>query len=183
MPLLRVLKKVLDASLFWAVFGQVAMWANFIRASKQHWSVEGPIAGALYIFTILVMANFVVKAAMDARATVRDIAELVLYLLSLVLVDSALLYYTSGTTKNWSQHLSHFDAIFVSIGTLTTAGTSGISAKSTLAHGLLTGQMIVDFVAVTFVIGAALQRLTPRTPSDRVGADDGTRPQSAEQSS
>jgi bacteriorhodopsin len=75
-----------------------------------------------------------------------------------------------GTTSNFSVQLSHLDAIYFSVGTLTTAGTGNIVATSEIARGIQTIQMILDLIlvvfAVTLVLSALSSRLAKRLDGD-----------------
>jgi hypothetical protein len=82
--------------------------------------------------------------------------DLVFYLLAFVSMFS-LIYWTYGTSHNFSTQLTHLDAIYFTMGTLSTAGTGNIVPVSELARGLQTLQMLLDLgfllVAVTLVVG------------------------------
>ena len=55
-------------------------------------------------------------------------------------------------------HLSFVDAIYVALGTLSTAGTGDITPRSQFGHGVLVAQMLVDLTVVTFGVGRAYSR-------------------------
>jgi hypothetical protein len=65
--------------------------------------------------------------------------------------------------------LSRIDALFLTIGTLTTAGTGGIAAHTERARGMLTIQMTVDIVSVTLITGLVIARLSTRRASAALG--------------
>jgi hypothetical protein len=69
------------------------------------------------------------------------------------------LYWGYGGMSNFSTSLTRLDAIYFSVGTLTTAGTGNISATSELSRGLQTTQMGLDFVLVVFVVAIVIPRL------------------------
>lgn len=66
------------------------------------------------------------------------------------------IYWAIGTKVNFGVELSRIDALYFSLGTLTTAGTGTIAPTSGLARGFVSVQMVLDFVfvatAVTIVI-------------------------------
>ena len=66
----------------------------------------------------------------------------------------SVIYWTYGTSGNFSSRLTHLDAIYFTMGTLSTAGTGNIVSVSQLARGLQTLQMLLDLgfllVAVTW---------------------------------
>jgi Ion channel len=92
--------------------------------------------------------------------------------LSNILVDSALFYYMTGTRSNWNMKLSHVDALTVAVGTLTTAGTAGITPRSETARAIMLGQMAADFVAVTILVAIVLQRVASKAVVVNAGQAD-----------
>jgi hypothetical protein len=93
-------------------------------------------------------------------ARFRPIATtLVLILLfSLILQLFSYMYWAYGTTSDFSVSLSHLDAFYFSLGTLTTAGTGNISAISETARRLQSLQMGIDFILIGFVVVLVLTR-------------------------
>lgn len=85
-------------------------------------------------------------------------ALLLVYVLSLVLQLFAYMYWAYGTTRDFSVPLSHLDAFYFTLGTLTTAGTGNISAISETGRGLQTLQMGLDLVLIGFVVALTLAR-------------------------
>jgi hypothetical protein len=67
--------------------------------------------------------------------------------------DFASLYLAYGSKHDWSNSLTQVDAVFVALGTLTTAGTSGISAKSEAARALVASQMAVGIIVTMVIFG------------------------------
>jgi hypothetical protein len=84
--------------------------------------------------------------------------------LLLLVGDFARLYWTYGATTNWNLRLSRWDALYVAMGTLTTAGTGGIQPHSEFARRLLTAQMGVDLVVFTLLAGVVVWKLTEGRP-------------------
>lgn len=93
-------------------------------------------------------------------ARFRPIATtLVLVLLfSLILQLFSYMYWAYGATSDFSVSLSHLDAFYFSLGTLTTAGTGNISAISETARRLQSLQMGIDFILIGFVVVLVLTR-------------------------
>lgn len=79
-----------------------------------------------------------------------------------IVVAFAMLYYDSGSAENFGHPLSRLDAIYVAIGTLTTAGSGNLEATSELARGLLTGQMILDLAFVGVAVTLLVTRIAER---------------------
>jgi hypothetical protein len=82
-----------------------------------------------------------------------------------VIADFSLLYYLLGAQHNWSIRLTHLDALLLTFGTLTTAGTGDIHPQTETARGLLLAQMIVDIFLVTVLLTLFLARLGERRAS------------------
>lgn len=120
-------------------------------ASFNFWLIGG--------FAVVSAASivFIVAKYMNLVSSMLGIYfDLVFYLLTFVCMFS-LIYWTYGTSHNFSTKLTHLDAIYFTIGTLSTAGTGSIVPVSELARGLQTLQMLLDLgfllVAVTLVVG------------------------------
>jgi hypothetical protein len=141
----------------------IVWWFYFESRRPKH---ETGVTPAL----IPMLAEFVLftfslpKMAERSRSFTRAFGAFVLAMSLLVALFSTI-YYTHGTTRNWSKPLSHIDAVYVTVGTLTTAGTSGVAAESRFAHGVLTSQMVLDLVVITgafsILIGTYLARHDP----------------------
>jgi len=86
---------------------------------------------------------------------------LILYLISIF----SFTYYLLGSPQHWNVALSHVDAVYVAAGTLTTAGTTGISARGDLTRGILIGQMALDLLVVTVLLALVLYRVTQAAKS------------------
>lgn len=73
------------------------------------------------------------------------------------------LYYAVGTSHNFSMPLSHGDALYLAIGTLSTAGTGSVVATSQLARAIQSAQMVLDLGLVVFAVGLIIGRFVSRT--------------------
>ena len=56
------------------------------------------------------------------------------YLFSLILQLFSYIYWTYGTTKNFSVNLTHFDSFYFALGTLTTVGSGTIRGRPARQH-------------------------------------------------
>jgi len=125
-----------------------------------------------YIVLVLAVAPFELLAG--ARSATR--AELFgkfAYLLVLLFVGFSLIYYYVGSKQLWSpDDLSHVSAMFVTMGTIVTAGFAGIEPKSDWIRGLLVLQMTIDIVLVATVGSMALQRYGEPPSASNVGHSD-----------
>jgi Ion channel len=68
------------------------------------------------------------------------------------------LYWGYGTRANFNITLSHVDAIYFALGTLTTAGTGSIEATSETARTIQGAQMAIDIGLVLFAAGLIIGR-------------------------
>lgn len=67
------------------------------------------------------------------------------------------LYWSYGTSRNFSIPLSHLDAFYFALGTLTT-GTGNISAISETSRRIQTAQMVIGLVFIGFVVALVMAR-------------------------
>lgn len=68
------------------------------------------------------------------------------------------IYWNYGGGRDFSTHLSHFDSVYFSVGTLTT-GTGTISAMSETVRGIQTLQMLLDLVLLVFAVAIVVTQL------------------------
>jgi hypothetical protein len=144
---------------------QIFVWVAFFLSTTRTWNATSVGAVIFSVLLLALMAFVIGSQAIRGTASLQHIAVSALTMLSLVLVNASIVYYSIGGRHNWNVRLSHVNALLVSVGTLTTAGTAGITPRSELARGLLVGQMVIDFAVVTVVIGLVLQRLATRQPA------------------
>jgi GntR family transcriptional regulator len=141
---------------------QPYLWLDFFSSQR------GPVTGTV----MTIISVLIVVHAIGLLLVVGD--SLPVNLLGLAYAFSALTYFFStlywgyGGASNFSTRLTRLDAIYFSVGTLTTAGTGNISATSELSRGLQTTQMVLDFVLVVFVVAIVMPRLI--RPAERLGA-------------
>lgn len=77
---------------------------------------------------------------------------------------------TSGVTGALQPARMHqWDALYFTIGTLTTAGTGALQPASQFCRRLVTLQMIVDFVILAVVVTVVVARLAARLVEANVG--------------
>jgi len=91
-------------------------------------------------------------------------ALVLIYLFSLVLQLFSYIYWSYGSTKNFSIGLSHLDSFYFALGTLTTAGTGSISAISETARRLQTLQMGLDLASFGFALALVVARYSNLFP-------------------
>jgi voltage-gated potassium channel len=132
-----------------------ALIFGFLRqpqgASFNFWLIGGfaAVSAAGIVFIVAKYMNVI-------RSPLGIYLDLAFYLLTFVSMFSVI-YWTYGTAGNFSTRLTHLDAIYFTVGTLSTAGTGSLVPVSQLARGLQTLQMLLDLgfvlVAVTLVVG------------------------------
>ena len=98
------------------------------------------------------------------RRSERTLAALIVVWIAVWIVTVFAYIYYVLEPASWNPHhqLSHFEALYVAVGTLTTAG-SGISPVGEEATIALTVQMILDLLIITFVAGLVVTRLSERS--------------------
>jgi hypothetical protein len=125
-----------------------------------------------YIVLVLVVAPF--ERLADVRSATRpELFGKFAYLLALLFFGFSLIYYDLGSKELWSPNdLSHVSAMFVTMGTIVTAGFAGIEPKSDWVRGLLVLQMIVDIVLVATLGTLVLQRYSEGPSPSNLGQSD-----------
>jgi len=84
---------------------------------------------------------------------------LAIFFASVLVYTFATLYYEWGLRINWGRSLSHVDALFIALGTLTTAGTGELHASSELARCLVLIRMVVDILMFTGIMAVVTGRI------------------------
>jgi Ion channel len=82
------------------------------------------------------------------------------YLFSLILQLFSYVYWTYGTTRNFSANLTHFDSFYFALGTLTTVGSGTITANSETVRQIQAVQMGLDLLLIGFAVTVILARYT-----------------------
>lgn len=129
-------------------------WVRFLLATDPRpqsmldiginaFSVAVPI-GALVIFLIK-RANGLAVTIMFVNAFLTLIGAF------------ASIYWDSGSANNFSIKLSHLDAIYFTLGTLTT-GSGNISAITEYSRGVQTIQLVLDLALMGFAAGVVFTR-------------------------
>jgi hypothetical protein len=79
------------------------------------------------------------------------------YGFAVLLETFTLVYWSHGTSRDFSIPLSHFDAFYFALGTLAT-GTGNVSAISEASRRIQTTQMVIDLVFIGFIVALLLAR-------------------------
>jgi len=138
----------------------VFLWLVFWFAAPKDID-PWPALGFLFL-AVAAPAVEAVWRASDREASRGLIAAVGAYTLFVLVATYSSVYYNTADGRNWSVHLSHVDALLLSMGTLTTAGTGDITPRSELARGLLSIQMAIDLGVVTIMVAVVLNRLANR---------------------
>lgn len=96
-----------------------------------------------------------------------DIAIMLSVSFSALIVTFSSLYWAYGTTGNFTERLTRLDAIYFTVGTLTTAGTGNISAISRIARGLQTLQMVLDIGFIVAAVSLVVAEISSRIHGKR----------------
>jgi Ion channel len=129
--------------------------------SGVSWIIGFAVLSILYIY-------FIIAEYGDRFASPLGIyVDLVSYLTIFVLLFS-LLYWNYGTPANFNISLTRLDAIYFSIGTLSTAGTGNLNATSELARGLQALQMVLDLGFLLIAVTLVVNRLASSKASHRL---------------
>lgn len=139
------------------------LWGNLFAFGRGSYTglwaiIPFGIALALLIHLVISVTKF---------GSTFDIGIMLFYAFSSLLAVFSTLYWNYGTTSNFSESLTRLDAIYFSVGTLSTAGTGNISAISQAARGLQTLQMLLDIGLVVFAVSLAVAEISSRMQNNR----------------
>jgi hypothetical protein len=139
-------------------------WVFVVANQKGLGWIGAALTGLVGLATI----GIVIRRLLDPKDDLPSLVRVTTYVLFAVIADYSFFYYTCGAEQNWSIRLTHLDALFITFGTLTTAGTGDIHPRTELARGLMMSQMIVDILTVTVMATLLLARLgASRAPLSR----------------
>jgi hypothetical protein len=83
-----------------------------------------------------------------------------IFLLTALVMVFVTTYYRVGDGQNFQPELTKADALYFTLGTLTTAGTGSITPISDYARLLVSCQMIINSVFTVWVVTIAVERLS-----------------------
>jgi len=148
------------------IIPQAIAWLNFFFISQQpgfHLTTIG------VVITVLLAAYaiyWVIPIARSARGVTIALVVSLSNAFLLLVVAFAGLYYRFGMTNNFAAPMeTHIDALYFTLGILTTAGTGNISPVGQLSRGLVGIQMFIDLVFITIAVSIAVTRLAERRSS------------------
>ncbi len=138
---------------------QASVWWTFATSTHRSALGLGPtIALAVASFAILLIP--VMRAGQGWPTG--TLIVLVMGALSYLIELFANLYWNSGTRANWGAPLSHIDAVYIALGTLTTAGSGRLSPATDAVRRLVTLQLCVEVLLVPIVVGIVVYGVTER---------------------
>jgi hypothetical protein len=137
---------------------QAFLWINLFAFGRGDFTglrtiIPSFISAVLLTYLLISVTKF---------GSIFDIAITLFYGFSSLLAVFSTLYWNYGTANNFTERLTQLDAIYFSVGTLSTAGTGNISAVSQVARGLQTLQMILDISFVVFAVSLAIAGISLR---------------------
>jgi hypothetical protein len=111
---------------------------------------------------VLVLGTAVVALATPANRERAFVALTLVITGVLVLLVFSRLYYAYGTPEHFGAELSHGDALYMALGTMTTAGTGTLAPHDALARTITSVQMSVDLAFLTVIVGVGLTLFSPK---------------------
>jgi hypothetical protein len=142
----------------WYVAGQYFVWDEFLThqpGNERGFSAMFIGSAVLGLLTALFLAAWLVAVSRSMGWVIAANANA----LSLLVGQFSIWYAAYGTAKNWGAPLSRLDGLLIALGTLTTAGSFGITPRTDAARGLVTAQLGVDVIASVVIFGLFVARL------------------------
>ena len=163
---LQITKSTERAALFIAanLIIQIYFWIDFLFFINQRGGTAIPVEIGISVVLALVAIYYTVIVAREADRFGWLLAAFLIFSFSLVLSNFAQLYWHLGTAGNFTTKIafSKLDAIYFSLGIISTAGTGDISPTSQLARGVVTAQMAVDLLLILVAAALVVARLAER---------------------
>lgn len=143
---------------------QASLWIGFLAQTARQ--SAGPI---LIINDAIAIAVGITALVFTCRTTssLPYIVVSIVSTLSLLMVDFSFVYWSRGATINFNVHLTHLDAIYFTLGTVTTVGTGNIVATSDAVREIQSLQMTLDLALVVFAIGLVIARFSASSGEGR----------------
>jgi hypothetical protein len=135
-----------------AVLIAIIQWSIFVFLISDHPSGIGIILFFIVISCFTIGVPIFIKDTLFFIPTTAAAFDNVLLLFSV-------LYWQYGSKLNFNIKLSRFDAIYFTLGTLSTAGTGNIVAISETARVIQALQMGVDIGLMVLLVGILVSRI------------------------
>ena len=131
----------------------ILLWVVFFTARREPGEpITIVVIGGIATAGLLLLPILSASRGHPPRLLLAGVA----YALSVMVGIFASTYWDAGSTRNWGVPLSRLDALYVALGTLTTAGTGQIAPRTETARGLVTAQLIVEVVLVPILLGVVV---------------------------
>lgn len=151
---------------------QAYLWVGFLVQRSR--LAAGPVLVTNDAQAIAFGVVTIIAAVVLDMGKVRIVAAL-LWTWLLLIVDFSYFYWSHGTTQNFSEPLSHLGAIYFAVGTLTTAGTGGITATSSSTRGLQLLEMVLGLALIAFALAVVINRFAAGLNASKDSVGDGGR--------
>ena len=146
---------------------QLYVWSTFFDTTKKPGFPYSALGLIIIIFGICLVVGLVLRLALRSRGFTLPLGIGLINAFLFLMATFAGLYYHFGTASNFTSPITtRVDALYFTLGTITTAGTGNISAVSQLARGIVSIQMCIDLIFVTFILAIAVTRLGERRRAD-----------------
>jgi len=134
---------------------QVTVWGLLFGSSQP---IEtGPNSfGDIYILVAGNVALFIYNY--KEKAGLRTLGALFINAFLILIGGFSFLYWSYGSTINFTVSLGRLDAVYFTLGTLTTAGTGNISATSEASRYIQSLQMVLDLALMVFAASLLIAR-------------------------
>jgi len=153
-PLLITAPVLRSYNLFLA---QYFIWESFLNSTKRQPDSLSSTAIRWSAVTVTILLIFV---AIRLKLTNLELSAYIANAFLVLIASFSYIYWSNGTLANFNMKLTHLDAIYFTLGTLSTAGTGNITAMTETVRGLQTLQMVLGLGLVLFAVGMAMNRLS-----------------------
>lgn len=156
--------------IFLLILMQLGLWLQLFSYARSPRFGEALIIPSCIGIVIAIFGLIQGKARFGVFETILNVETTFSMLTALF----SILYWSYGSRPNFSSNLTRLDAIYFTVGTLTTAGTGSLSAESEIARGIQVLQMVLDLTLVVFAVAVVLTSLTSRQANQRKSAESAT---------
>lgn len=141
---------------------QIILWTMFFNLSRKAGFPFDPLGGLTVISVLAWTIGCLIVTArrIKGHAWILGLALANSFLETIVIFAG--FYWHFGTNGNFTASLSRVDALYFTLGTLTTAGTGTIAPESQMIRSLVGSQMILDLILVAGAAAIAVTRLAER---------------------
>jgi voltage-gated potassium channel len=138
---------------------QVFTWGHFFFYERRGGSNALADAVPLSVIAILIAIIWTIRASRIAERFAWPLAAGLAFTFKLAISAFTQGYWQIGTTSNFSASLSRLDAVYFTLGVMSTAGTGSIAPVSQLARGLVALQMTLDLILIVVAAAVVVTRL------------------------